>query len=118
MTSRCRILAKLNVAEAFETFPMQTKFVGQKRFSLEGGEALIPLLDVVLSEAAEAGLDDEPWSRLGAPRQAQRARRHHRRVLRARSSRSSRATSTKSTQGSGDVKYHCRRSRRLHRREQ
>ena len=39
-----RILAKLNSAEAFETF-LQTKFVGQKRFSLEGGESLIPLLD-------------------------------------------------------------------------
>ena len=52
-----RILSKLNVAEAFETF-LQTKYVGQKRFSLEGGEALIPLLDVVISEAADAGLDE------------------------------------------------------------
>jgi len=51
-----RILSKLNQAEAFETF-LQTKFVGQKRFSLEGGESLIPLLDQVLKGAAEAGLD-------------------------------------------------------------
>ncbi|RCS57683.1 multifunctional oxoglutarate decarboxylase/oxoglutarate dehydrogenase thiamine pyrophosphate-binding subunit/dihydrolipoyllysine-residue succinyltransferase subunit [Microbacterium sp. JB110] len=51
-----RILSKLNEAEAFETF-LQTKYVGQKRFSLEGGESLIPLLDRVLDGAAEAGLD-------------------------------------------------------------
>jgi 2-oxoglutarate dehydrogenase E1 component len=52
-----RILRRLNAAEAFETF-LQTKFVGQKRFSLEGGESLIPLLDAVLSRAAENGLDE------------------------------------------------------------
>ncbi|WP_298037794.1 multifunctional oxoglutarate decarboxylase/oxoglutarate dehydrogenase thiamine pyrophosphate-binding subunit/dihydrolipoyllysine-residue succinyltransferase subunit [uncultured Microbacterium sp.] len=51
-----RVLRKLNEAEAFETF-LQTKFVGQKRFSLEGGESLIPLLDEILSGAATAGLD-------------------------------------------------------------
>ena len=51
-----RILSKLNEAEAFETF-LQTKYVGQKRFSLEGGESLIPLLDEILQGAAEAGLD-------------------------------------------------------------
>ncbi|GAA1805320.1 multifunctional oxoglutarate decarboxylase/oxoglutarate dehydrogenase thiamine pyrophosphate-binding subunit/dihydrolipoyllysine-residue succinyltransferase subunit [Nesterenkonia flava] len=50
-----RILGRLNAAEAFETF-LQTKFVGQKRFSLEGGESLIPLLDTILSEAADEGL--------------------------------------------------------------
>lgn len=51
-----RILSKLNEAEAFETF-LQTKYVGQKRFSLEGGESLIPLLDEILQGAAGAGLD-------------------------------------------------------------
>jgi 2-oxoglutarate dehydrogenase E1 component len=51
-----RVLRKLNEAEAFETF-LQTKFVGQKRFSLEGGESLIPLLDEILQGAATAGLD-------------------------------------------------------------
>ncbi|RBQ15482.1 multifunctional oxoglutarate decarboxylase/oxoglutarate dehydrogenase thiamine pyrophosphate-binding subunit/dihydrolipoyllysine-residue succinyltransferase subunit [Spongiactinospora rosea] len=51
------ILRRLNTAEAFETF-LQTKFVGQKRFSLEGGESLIPLLDSVISEAAGDGLDE------------------------------------------------------------
>ncbi|MTB21942.1 MAG: multifunctional oxoglutarate decarboxylase/oxoglutarate dehydrogenase thiamine pyrophosphate-binding subunit/dihydrolipoyllysine-residue succinyltransferase subunit, partial [Actinobacteria bacterium] len=52
-----RILRKLNSAEAFETF-LQTKFVGQKRFSLEGGESVIPILDAVISSAAESGLDE------------------------------------------------------------
>ncbi|GAA1530073.1 2-oxoglutarate dehydrogenase E1 component [Microbacterium ginsengiterrae] len=51
-----RVLRKLNEAEAFETF-LQTKFVGQKRFSLEGGESLIPLLDEILQGAATSGLD-------------------------------------------------------------
>ena len=51
------ILSRLNVAEAFEMF-LQTKFVGQRRFSLEGAEALIPLVDAVLTEAAEAHLDE------------------------------------------------------------
>ncbi|GAA2889235.1 alpha-ketoglutarate decarboxylase [Actinoplanes cyaneus] len=52
-----QILLRLNRAEAFETF-LQTKYVGQKRFSLEGGESLIPLLDAVLQSSAEAGLDE------------------------------------------------------------
>ncbi|MFI6909209.1 multifunctional oxoglutarate decarboxylase/oxoglutarate dehydrogenase thiamine pyrophosphate-binding subunit/dihydrolipoyllysine-residue succinyltransferase subunit [Nonomuraea sp. NPDC050394] len=51
------ILGRLNTAEAFETF-LQTKFVGQKRFSLEGGESLIPLLDSVISDAADQDLDE------------------------------------------------------------
>ncbi len=51
-----RILRKLNEAEAFETF-LQTKYVGQKRFSLEGGESLIPLLDRILQGAADGGLE-------------------------------------------------------------
>src|SRR5207237_8802198 len=52
-----RILQRLNVAEAFEMF-LQTKFVGQRRFSLEGAESLIPLVDAVLAEAATAQLDE------------------------------------------------------------
>ncbi|AUS79686.1 multifunctional oxoglutarate decarboxylase/oxoglutarate dehydrogenase thiamine pyrophosphate-binding subunit/dihydrolipoyllysine-residue succinyltransferase subunit [Actinoalloteichus sp. AHMU CJ021] len=51
------ILSKLNAAEAFETF-LQTKYVGQKRFSLEGSETTIPLLDTVLDTAAEHELDE------------------------------------------------------------
>jgi multifunctional 2-oxoglutarate metabolism enzyme len=52
-----RILLKLNQAEAFETF-LQTKFVGQKRFSLEGGETTIPVIDEICEAAAEIGLDE------------------------------------------------------------
>ncbi len=52
-----RILLKLNQAEAFETF-LQTKFVGQKRFSLEGGETTVPLIDELCEAAAEIGLDE------------------------------------------------------------
>ena len=51
------ILSKLNAAEAFETF-LQTKYVGQKRFSLEGAEAVIPMMDAVIDQAAEHGLDE------------------------------------------------------------
>ena len=52
-----RILDRLNEAEIFETF-LQTKFVGQKRFSLEGGESTIVLLDELCDAAANAGLDE------------------------------------------------------------
>ena len=52
-----RILLKLNQAEAFETF-LQTKFVGQKRFSLEGGETTVPLVDQLCECAADAELDE------------------------------------------------------------
>ncbi|NKZ14187.1 multifunctional oxoglutarate decarboxylase/oxoglutarate dehydrogenase thiamine pyrophosphate-binding subunit/dihydrolipoyllysine-residue succinyltransferase subunit [Mycolicibacterium septicum DSM 44393] len=51
------ILSKLNAAEAFETF-LQTKYVGQKRFSLEGAETVIPMMDAAIDQAAEHGLDE------------------------------------------------------------
>jgi 2-oxoglutarate dehydrogenase E1 component/2-oxoglutarate decarboxylase len=51
------VLGRLNIAEAFETF-LQTKFVGQRRFSLEGGESVIPLLDAVMRGAVSQGLDE------------------------------------------------------------
>ncbi|MEO9513075.1 MAG: 2-oxoglutarate dehydrogenase E1 component [Flavobacteriaceae bacterium] len=49
------ILRKLNEAVSFESF-LHTKYVGQKRFSLEGGESLIPALDVIIEKAADAGV--------------------------------------------------------------
>ena len=52
LDSKKYILSKLNQAVIFESF-LQTKYVGQKRFSLEGGEALIPGISVLLREAAE-----------------------------------------------------------------
>lgn len=51
------ILSKLNAAEAFETF-LQTKYVGQKRFSLEGAESVIPMMDAAIDQCAEHGLDE------------------------------------------------------------
>ncbi|WP_046756442.1 2-oxoglutarate dehydrogenase E1 component [Kordia jejudonensis] len=51
------ILKKLNEAVSFENF-LHTKYVGQKRFSLEGGESLIPALDAVVEQAAEKGVED------------------------------------------------------------
>ncbi len=52
-----RILSKLNEATAFENF-LHTKFVGQKRFSLEGCETLIPALDEVIECGAEMGIKE------------------------------------------------------------
>ncbi|WGF93739.1 2-oxoglutarate dehydrogenase E1 component [Aequorivita marisscotiae] len=51
------ILKKLNEAVAFESF-LHTKYVGQKRFSLEGGESLIPALDTLIESAAEKGVEE------------------------------------------------------------
>ena len=52
---RLRILEKLSAAELFERF-LHTKFLGQKRFSLEGAESLIPLLDFVVEDAPSHGI--------------------------------------------------------------
>jgi 2-oxoglutarate dehydrogenase E1 component len=49
-----RVLEKMGAADHLETF-IQTKYLGQKRFSVEGGEAVIPLLDLILDTAAELG---------------------------------------------------------------
>lgn len=54
---RHKILEQLVKAESFENF-LNTKFVGQKRFSLEGGEALIPLLSNLIDEAGSGGVDE------------------------------------------------------------
>jgi len=52
-----RILSKLNEAVVFENF-LGTKFLGQKRFSLEGAEAVIPALDSVIQKGAELGIEE------------------------------------------------------------
>ncbi|MCH2169707.1 2-oxoglutarate dehydrogenase E1 component [Myxococcota bacterium] len=56
-TERLGILEKLAAAELFENF-VHTKFLGQKRFSLEGAECLIPLLDTIVEGAPEKGIDE------------------------------------------------------------
>jgi len=52
-----QILSKLNQAISFESF-LHTKYVGQKRFSLEGNESLIPALDAIIEKAADLGVKD------------------------------------------------------------
>ncbi|PFG40673.1 2-oxoglutarate dehydrogenase E1 component [Georgenia soli] len=99
-----RILRKLNEAEAFETF-LQTKYVGQKRFSLEGGESLIPLLDTLLTGAAQEGLDEVGIA------MAHRGRLNVLANIAGKSygqifSEFEGNQDERTVQGSGDVKYH------------
>jgi len=99
-----RILRRLNAAEAFETF-LQTKFVGQKRFSLEGGESVIALLDRILTEAANDDLDEVC---IGMPHRgrlnvlANLAGKSYGQIFREFEGKQD----PRSVQGSGDVKYH------------
>ncbi|MFK5688855.1 multifunctional oxoglutarate decarboxylase/oxoglutarate dehydrogenase thiamine pyrophosphate-binding subunit/dihydrolipoyllysine-residue succinyltransferase subunit [Ornithinimicrobium sp. LYQ92] len=99
-----RILRRLNAAEAFETF-LQTKFVGQKRFSLEGGESVIALLDKVLNRAADDGLTEVT---IGMPHRgrlnvlANLAGKSYGQIFREFEGKHAPG----SVQGSGDVKYH------------
>ena len=99
-----RILRRLNAAEAFETF-LQTKYVGQKRFSLEGGESVIALLDRVLCRSAADGMDEVC---IGMPHRgrlnvlANIAGKSYAQIFREFEG----AQDPSSVQGSGDVKYH------------
>ncbi|MEO5837128.1 MAG: 2-oxoglutarate dehydrogenase E1 component [Thermomonas sp.] len=52
-----RILERLTAAEGLERY-LHTKYVGQKRFSLEGGDSLIPLMDNMIARAGTAGVKD------------------------------------------------------------
>lgn len=52
-----RMLGKLNAAEAFERF-LHTKYIGHKRFSLEGAESVIPMLDTILSDSADQDVEE------------------------------------------------------------
>ena len=54
---RRRILEKLNAAEAFERF-LHKKYVGHRRYSLEGAESLIPILDAILNDSADADMTE------------------------------------------------------------
>ena len=99
-----RILDKLNEAEIFETF-LQTKFVGQKRFSLEGGESAIALLDEVCEQAADAGLEEVC---IGMPHRgrlnvlANVVGKSYAHIFREFEGN----LDPRTVQGSGDVKYH------------
>ncbi|MEM9748568.1 MAG: multifunctional oxoglutarate decarboxylase/oxoglutarate dehydrogenase thiamine pyrophosphate-binding subunit/dihydrolipoyllysine-residue succinyltransferase subunit [Actinomycetota bacterium] len=99
-----RILERLNAAESFEKF-LATKYVGTKRFGIEGAESAIPILDEILANAADAGLDS---SIIGM------AHRGRLNVLSNIMGKSYAAIFSEfeghldpnSVQGSGDVKYH------------
>ncbi|WEO78204.1 multifunctional oxoglutarate decarboxylase/oxoglutarate dehydrogenase thiamine pyrophosphate-binding subunit/dihydrolipoyllysine-residue succinyltransferase subunit [Cryobacterium sp. SO2] len=99
-----RILGKLNEAEAFETF-LQTKYVGQKRFSLEGGESTIALLDQILQGSADAGLDEVAIGMAHRGRLnvlTNIAGKTYGQIFREFEG----TQDPRSVQGSGDVKYH------------
>jgi 2-oxoglutarate dehydrogenase E1 component len=99
-----RILRKLNAAEAFETF-LQVKYVGQKRFSLEGAESVIPLLDAVMCAAANNRLDE---ACIGMPHRgrlnvlANIVGKSYEQIFQEFEGNQD----PRSVQGSGDVKYH------------
>jgi len=103
-SEQLRILRKLNEAEALESF-LQTKYVGQKRFSLEGGESLIPMLDAVLDSAAS---EDILEVAIGMPHRGRLnvltniAGKSYAQVFREFEGH----YGEESVQGSGDVKYH------------
>ena len=107
------ILDRLNAAEAFEKF-LATKYVGPKRFGLEGAESAIPMLDAVLDGGGRRrprrGGDGH-----GPPRPPQRAGQHRRQELRADLPEFEGASTRTSVQGSGDVKYHLGPGRQVRR---
>ena len=98
------ILSKLNAAEAFETF-LATKYVGQKRFSLEGAETVIPMMDAAIDQCAEHGLDEVV---IGMPHRgrlnvlANIVGKPYSRIF----SEFEGNLDPSQAQGSGDVKYH------------
>ena len=99
-----RVLSKLNQAEAFETF-LQTKYVGQKRFSLEGGESTVTLVDEMLQKAAETDLDEVAVGMAHRGRLnvlANIAGKTYGQIFREFEG----TQDTGTAQGSGDVKYH------------
>ncbi|MFT4164795.1 MAG: multifunctional oxoglutarate decarboxylase/oxoglutarate dehydrogenase thiamine pyrophosphate-binding subunit/dihydrolipoyllysine-residue succinyltransferase subunit, partial [Microlunatus sp.] len=99
-----RILDKLNEAEIFETF-LQTKFVGQKRFSLEGGESTIVVIDEICEQAANLGLEEVC---IGMPHRgrlnvlANVVGKSYAQIFREFEGN----IDPRTVQGSGDVKYH------------
>ena len=99
-----RILMKLNDAEAFERF-LHTKYVGHKRFSLEGAETLIPMLDFLFTNAQSDGVTE------GVIGMAHRGRLNVLANILGKSyekifSEFEGDVDPNTTQGSGDVKYH------------
>ena len=101
---KLRILERLNAAEAFERF-LATKYVGTKRFGIEGAESAIPILDTILSNAADDNLDGAVIG------MAHRGRLNVLANIMGKSHEAIFAefeghVDPKTVQGSGDVKYH------------
>ncbi|MEW6475404.1 MAG: multifunctional oxoglutarate decarboxylase/oxoglutarate dehydrogenase thiamine pyrophosphate-binding subunit/dihydrolipoyllysine-residue succinyltransferase subunit [Actinomycetota bacterium] len=99
-----RILERLNAAEAFERF-LHTKYLGHKRFGLEGAESLIPMLDAILNEATAAGMDEAVLGMAHRGRLnvlANIVGKSYSQIFREFEGNLDPA----SAQGSGDVKYH------------
>ncbi|HVF75232.1 MAG TPA: multifunctional oxoglutarate decarboxylase/oxoglutarate dehydrogenase thiamine pyrophosphate-binding subunit/dihydrolipoyllysine-residue succinyltransferase subunit [Acidimicrobiales bacterium] len=98
------ILDRLNAAEAFERF-LHTKYVGQKRFGLEGGESAIPMLDTIIDEAARGGLAEVVFGMAHRGRLnvlANIVGKSYRELFREFEG----DIDPNTVQGSGDVKYH------------
>jgi 2-oxoglutarate dehydrogenase E1 component len=98
------ILDRLNASEAFETF-LATKYVGQKRFGMQGAESAIPTLDAIIEEAADADLDGVVMGMAHRGRLnvlANIVGKSYDQIFKEFEG----AVDPESTQGSGDVKYH------------
>ncbi len=104
LETKRRILMELNDAEAFERF-LHTRYVGHKRFSLEGAESLIPMLDYLLNDAADDGVVEVV---IGMPHRGRLSvlanilGKSYEQIFREFEG----DVDPTSTQGSGDVKYH------------
>jgi 2-oxoglutarate dehydrogenase E1 component len=104
LDEKLRILERLNAAEAFEKF-LATKYVGTKRFGLEGSESMIPIIDEIVSAAADQNLDGVV---VGMPHRgrlnvlANVMGKNYEQIFKEFEGH----ISTESVQGSGDVKYH------------
>ena len=98
------LLERLNAAEAFEKF-LHTKYIGHKRFSLEGAESAIPMLDALLSAAADDGISETVMGMAHRGRLnvlASILGKSYDRIFREFEG----DIDPDSVQGSGDVKYH------------
>ncbi len=102
--AKLRLLDRLNAAEAFERF-LHTKYVGHKRFSLEGAESLIPMLHAVLDDAASASMSEAVLGMSHRGRLnvlANVVGKAYAEIFRGFEG----DIDDRTTQGSGDVKYH------------
>ncbi len=98
------VLERLSTAEAFEKF-LAARYVGQKRFGLEGAESAVPIIDAILNDAADAGLER---SVIGMAHRGRLnvltniMKKGHRELFKEFEG----AVDESAIQGSGDVKYH------------